>query len=587
MIRTFKLFQFVFLSLLLSFYLPAHADTAASDQAFMTLANDYIDHVYFPLNPSIATSFGVHDYDTKLEDYTKAGLASHIAILKRYEARVNAVDPSQLSEQVQADRLLVLNHIRSELLTLDTIRPWQKNPDMYSGGIANAAFVIMERKFASYNDRLKLIIAREKLMPGFLQLAHQNLRNPPKIYTQIAIEQLPGMINFFKQDLPAAFADATDPALKKQFAASNAAVIQALEQYQTWLEKDVLPHASGDFRIGTDAFRKKLAYDEMVTLPLDKLLAIGEANLRQNQAEFARVAHEMSPNGTTEQVLKELLDNHPQPNQLLSDFRGTFDGLIRFIRAHNIITIPSDLRPILEETPPFMRATTFASMDTPGPFEPVAKEAYFNVTLPNPAWDKEKINEFMMQFNYPTINNTSVHETYPGHYVQFLWMHDVNDRVRKVFGANTNSEGWAHYCEQMMLDEGFGQKGNTPKDKHDASMLRLAQLYDALLRNARFIVGIKLHTGQMNIDQAVDYFVKEGYQPRIVGLIETKRGTSDPTYLYYTLGKLEILKLREDVKAKQGAAFKLSQFHDDFMKQGYPPIAIVRKALLGNDSPVL
>jgi len=182
-----------------------------------------------------------------------------------------------------------------------------------------------------------------------------------------------------------------------------------------------------------------------------------------------------------------------------------------------------------------------------------------------------------------------VHEAYPGHYIQFLWMHRIDDRVRKLIGANSNDEGWAHYCEQMMLDEGFGQpgSGSGAKNEREAKLLRLGQLQDALLRNARFIVGIQMHTGQMSMEQAIDFFVTQGFQSREVGEVETKRGTSDPTYLYYTLGKLQILKLRADLQAREGSDFKLEQFHDDFMRQGFPPIKLVRRALLHDDSPTL
>ncbi len=192
----------------------------------------------------------------------------------------------------------------------------------------------------------------------------------------------------------------------------------------------------------------------------------------------------------------------------------------------------------------------------------------------------------MAQFSYPVISNVVVHEAYPGHYIQFLWMQKIHDRVRKLLGANTNVEGWAHYCEQMMLDEGLAQSV-FPHDPRQQKFLRLGQLQDALLRNARFVVGIKLHTGQFTFDQAVDFFVNEGYQSRTVAEVETKRGTGDPTYLYYTLGKLQILKLRADLKAREGAAFNLKQFHDSFMQQGFAPIKIVRHAMLHDDSPTL
>jgi uncharacterized protein (DUF885 family) len=234
-----------------------------------------------------------------------------------------------------------------------------------------------------------------------------------------------------------------------------------------------------------------------------------------------------------------------------------------------------------------MRATTFASMDPPGAYEKNSTKAYFNVTLPEKGWTPEHVSEHMASFNIGTIISTAVHEAYPGHYVQFLWQSQFPSKVRKLTMSASNVEGWAHYTEQMMLDEGYGQPGSGAKNDREARLIRLGQLQDALLRNARFIVGLKMHTGQMTFDQGVDFFVKEGYQSRASATVETKRGTADALYMYYTLGKLEILKLREDVKKKQGAAFSLEKFHDDLMRQGPVPIKIIRKSMLHDNSPVL
>jgi uncharacterized protein (DUF885 family) len=226
-------------------------------------------------------------------------------------------------------------------------------------------------------------------------------------------------------------------------------------------------------------------------------------------------------------------------------------------------------------------------MGTPGPFETHATEAYFNVTLPDPSMTPAQVEGYMHSFNVGTVISTAIHEAYPGHYIQFLWLPQAPSRVRKLLGASTDVEGWAHYCEQMMMDEGYGQPGAGAKDERESKFLRLGQLQDALLRNARFIAGIEMHTGKMSFDDAIAFFQKEGYQSKEAATVETKRGAGDPTYLYYTLGKLEIMKLREDVKKKQGAAFSLEQFHNDFLRQGFPPIKIVREALLGDDSPAL
>jgi len=431
------------------------------------------------------------------------------------------------------------------------------------------------------------VVARERKIPGILLLARENLKNPASVSTEIAIEQLPGIIGFFEKDVPAAFTDAQDQEVRAAFAKSNADAIAALQTYLDWLKSDLLARSNGDFRIGGENFSKRLHYEEMVDTPLDRLVEIGLTDLRKNQAEFQRIAKELDPQKTSEAVLKDLAAMHPAPEELLAAFRGTFDGLIAFIEQKKLITIPSGPRPILQETPPFARATTTASMDTPGPFETIAKESFFNVTLPAPGDSPAEIASLMAGFNIGTIVSTSTHETYPGHYMQYLWTPRAPSKLRKVFSANTNVEGWAHYCEQMMLDEGYGQPGKGAKDAREAKYIRLGQLQDALLRDARFVVGIRMHTGKMSFAEAKEFFVKEGYQSAKIADIESKRGTSDPTYLYYTLGKLQILKLREDYRKKKGTEFTLGKFHDEFMSQGFPPIAVVRRTLLGDDSPVL
>jgi uncharacterized protein (DUF885 family) len=488
---------------------------------------------------------------------------------------------------VSQDMRILRSNVNSQLLTLETIRFWEKDADNYSSACANGAFVLMERKFAPPDDRLRSLIAREAQMPALLAAARVNLKNPPRIYTEIAIEQLPDIISFFQNDVPSAFTDAKDPALKAHFATTNAKVIAELQGYLAWLKTDMLPRSNGDFRIGADTFSKKLAYDEMVDTPLDKLLEIGWADLRKNQEHFKQVAKELEPNKDVPAVLEELGANHPAPDHLLDAFRATFEGLVGFIHSHHIVTIPSEVRPTLEETPPFMRATTTASMDAPGPYETHSTQAYFNVTLPDPKMTPAEVEGYMHSFNIGTVISTAVHEAYPGHYMQYLFQPQVPTKVRKLLGANTDIEGWAHYTEQMMLDEGYGQPGVGAKDERESKFLRLGQLQDALLRNARFIVGIQMHTGHMTFDEAVAFFQKEGYQSKEIGEVEAKRGTTDPTYLYYTLGKLQIMKLREDMKKKQGAAFSLENFHNEFLKQGFPPIKIIREAMLGDESPAL
>lgn len=523
--------------------------------------------------PSSATDLGVHTYDARIEDASQAAVQAESQALRDFRAKLTAVDTTGLSVANRADRELLIRSMDAGNLANDVIKRWAKDPDAYSGGITNAAYVVMKRNFAPPADRLRSLIARERLMPATLAEARKNLENPPKIYTEIAIEQIDGNIGFFKNDVAAAFSDVKDSVLIRQFKQTNDSVMAALASYKTWLQKELLPKSNGSYAYGEDTYRKALAATEMIDLPLDRLLQIAEADRKKNEAAFQAVAKQIDPIKSADQVLASLQADHPAPDKLLETTQATLDSLRQFLVEHHIITIPASDPARVKETPPFMRSTTSASMDTPGPFEPAQLEGRYNMTLPDPRWPKAKQDEFMGQWYYAAISNVSVHEVYPGHYTQFLYAKQFPSDVRKVYGANTNSEGWAHYDEQMMLDEGF--HANDPK-------YRLAQLQDALLRDVRFIVGIKMHTQGMTVEQAANLFVMQGHQPRPVAESEAKRGTADALYGYYTMGKLMILKLREDYKAKQGAAYSLQKFHDEFIKLGPLPLPLVRKAMLGD-----
>ena len=554
---------------------PAVGPPAAmslADSSFTALARAIIDD-RMARYPSSATDLGVHKYDAMIEDASQAAIHAESKALTDFRAKLMAVDTSALSEANRADRELLIRAMNAGILANDVIKRWAKDPDAYSGAITNAAYTIMKRDFAPPADRLKSLIARERLMPATLAEARKNLANPPKIYTQIAIEQIDGNISFFKNDVPAAFADVQDSALVKTFKQTNDSVMAALASYKTWLQGELLPTSNGSYAYGADTYSKALAATEMVELPLDSLLQIAEADRRKNEDAFQSVAKQIAPGLSADKVLASLQADHPAPDRLLETTQATLDSLRQFLVDHHIITVPASDPARVKETPPFMRSTTSASMDTPGPFEPAKLEGRYNMTLPDPRWPKPKQEEFMGQWYYAAISNVSVHEVYPGHYTQFLYAKQYPSDVRKVYGANTNSEGWAHYDEQMMLDEGF--HANDPKYK-------LAQLQDALLRDVRFIVGIKMHTQGMPVDQATQLFVTQAHQPKPVAESEAKRGTADALYGYYTMGKLMILKLRADYQAKLGASYSLQKFHDEFIKLGPLPLPLMRKAMLGD-----
>ncbi|WP_327099450.1 DUF885 domain-containing protein [Nocardia vinacea] len=551
---------------------PPPASAGSGDDAFHKLAAEFLEFTY-KQDPSNATFLGIHKYDDLIADRSAAAVQAEANSIKSFQARFNDVDAEELSLEAQLDLEQTKQTLDGMLLRKEVIRPWAKDPDTYSSGITNDAFVMISRTFAPPEQRLRSLTARLKLMPNALAEARKNLDNPPRVYTEIAIDQLDGNRHFFAVDVPAAFADVKDPPLLAEFSSANDAVVAALDDYKEWLQSDLLNRSNGSFAYGPDIYRKVLAADEMITTPLPDLLSIAEADLKRNQQAFAEAARKIDPTKTPTDVLAEAAKDYPPASELLAVTQSNLDSLEQFVRDKQIIELPLAPPARVVETPPFLRATLTASMDIPGPFETVATEAYFTMTLPDPTWSQEKQDDFMTQWYRPMISNASVHEVWPGHYVQFLYAKDYPSDIRKVITAPSNSEGWAHYCEQMMLDEGLHA---------DDPRYRLAQIQDALRRDVRFIVGIKLHTQGMTIEQAQDMFLKQAYEPEPVAESETKRGTSDATYGYYTMGKLMILKLRDDYKAKIGDKYSLKDFHDAYIKLGPLPLPLIRKAMLGD-----
>ncbi len=551
---------------------PARPLAGSGDAAFSTLAAEILED-YFKRHPTSATDLGIHKYDAEMDDASARSVADESAALSGFLSRLRAIDAATLTLDKQLDREQLVRAMTAGILANDVIRQWTKDPDVYSGGVTRAAYMIMKRKFAPPTDRLKSLIAREQKMPAFLEEGRRNLDSPARIFTEIAIEQIDGNIRFFRNDVTAAFAEVTDKPLLAEFTKSNKAAMAALAAYKTYLQKQLLPKAKGSFAIGAETYAKTLSANEMIDMPLDELLKIAEADRQRNEAAFQAAARTIDATKPPERVLAALQNDHPSAAALLKSSQDTLDSIRQFIVDRKIITIPPSDPATVKETPPFRRSTTSASMDTPGPFEATSLEAFYFMTLPDPRAKAAAQEEFLKSWYYAAIANVSVHEVYPGHYTQFLYAAKFPSDVRKVFGAATNVEGWAHYAEAMMIDEGFhaGDPG-----------YRLAQLQDALLRDVRFIVGIKLHTQRMTIDEATKLFETQGHQPHPVAVLEARRGAGDPLYGYYTMGKLMILKLREDYKKKTGADYTLQNFHDAFIKLGPLPLPLIRKAMLGD-----
>lgn len=550
----------------------------ALQSRFQAIADAYL-RGYYDFNPTEATALGLHEYDSKLESRSSESVAAEVRRLRAALAELARINANLLPPEARYDYLTLAAHARAQLLELEDIRMWQRDPNVYNRLAAASVDNILKRNYAPIEQRLDAMLAREREITRLLNEARLNLDNPPRIYTETAIAQVRGSLEYFTRVVPQMIERAgggrLSAARRAQIEASNQNVIAALGSFAEWLSRDLLPRSVGEFAIGEENFRRKLLYEEMVETPIAQLIRDGERELRRTQEEMRALAEEITPGRDVVYALQSLGRDHPTADGLVGDTRAELDRIRAFVRTQEILTPPARENLIVSETPEYARSTSFASMDAPGPFERAASEAYFYVTPPDAQWDARRREEHLSFYNRASLPVISMHEVYPGHYYQYLALKTQPSRVRTVLASASFVEGWAHYCEQMMLDEGFG--GNNPK-------LRLAQLNLALLRLCRYLVGLRMHTAGMSYEQGVDFFMREGYQERVNAEREARRGTLDPTYLVYTLGKMEILKLREEWRQRLGSSFRLGEFHDRLLSFGMPPIKIIRLAMLGQES---
>ncbi|NMO21070.1 DUF885 domain-containing protein [Pyxidicoccus fallax] len=560
---------------------PASASAPTLSQAQVALRGfvDAYFEEHFRRLPMAATNAGLHTYDGELRGFRPEERASHLEFLKgRLEALPKAVDRAALPPEDKADFDILENHLRARILDLEVVRAWERNPNAALGIASSSVFQLINRDFAPLEERMRSAVKRMAVVPEVFTSAQTTLKNPPRLWTEIALEQVKGTRALYAQTLPKAFEPVKDAALQESFKQEQAKCLAAIDGYTRFLKEDLLPRSNGAFAIGEETYRKKLQYEEGVTESIDSLLAWGRAEMKRTQEQFREVAGRIAPGKAPMDVYRELGKEHPAPAELVPTTLSTLEDIRQFLIDRRIITVPSEVRARVAETPSFSRALSFASMSTPGPFETKATEAYYYVTPPDPAWTAEQTLQHMSFYNRYALPIVSIHEAYPGHYVQFLWTNRVESKVRKLLGSGSFAEGWGLYTEQMMLDEGYGGTGL------QADKLRLNQLALYLQRLARYVAGLSLHTRGMTYEEAVRLFEQEAYMTRVNAEREARRGTSDPTYLVYALGKKMLMELREDAKAKWGKDFSLQRFHDAVVSYGYPPVPIVRRLLLGEDA---
>ncbi|OLB19708.1 MAG: hypothetical protein AUI05_00290, partial [Verrucomicrobia bacterium 13_2_20CM_2_54_15_9cls] len=503
--------------------------------------------------------------------------------LQRFDDRLSKFDPSKLSSRQSIDLRILQTAVKRDLFEIQEMSIFERNPMVYAR--AADVNVYIKRNFAPLEDRVRSLVAIESQIPNILIAARTNLNEKlPKPFVELAIQIARGSADFLKKDLVAAVTGLKDEQLRSAFQEANRKAANALNDYAAWLEREKLPKASLDFALGEEKFGRFLAQTELVDLSPQKILEIGMAQLKAEQDAFAEAAKKIDPNKSPIEVFKQIQSEHPTPDKLIPDVAKDLDKIRKYVLSHHLVNIPSNVRAKVKETPQYLRATSFASMDTPGPFEKRATEAYYYVTPTENNWPEKQKQEWLTAFNYYTSDVTSTHEAYPGHYVQFLHLNaSTASKVEKIFGSYAFVEGWAHYCEKMMLDEGFGNPTSSSPNEEDvkrAAKYRMAQADEALLRLCRLCVSIKMHTQNMSLDEATKFFQDNCYYEEKPARQEAMRGTFDPGYLNYTLGKLQILKLRDDYKTQEGNDFSLQKFHNELLNHGMPPIRLLREIML-------
>ena len=558
----------------------------AEDGEYEAVAEEYIKG-YLGAHPLEGTALGLHEYDGKITDYSRLALDAELSRLRRFDDRLSKFDPGKLSPRQSIDLRILQAAVKKDLFEMQDMSVFELNPMVYAR--AADVNVYIKRNFAPLEDRVRSVVAIESQIPNILIAARTNLNDVvPKPYVELAIQIAKGSADFLKKDLVAAIGNLKDEQLRVAFHEANRKAANALNDYATWLEREKFPKASMDYALGEEKFRRFLAQTELVDLPPQKILEIGMDQLKAEQTAFTEAAKKIDPNKSPIEVFKQIQSEHPTPQNLIADVAKDLDKIRKYVVSQHLVSVPSEVRAKVKETPQYLRSTSFASMDTPGPFEKRANEAYYYVTPAENDWPEKQKEEWLTAFNYYTSDVVSIHEAYPGHYVQLLHLNtSPANKVEKIFASYAFVEGWAHYCEKMMLDEGYGSSTNSTPSEDDvkrAAKYRMAQADEALLRLCRLCVSIKMHTQKMSLDEATKFFQENCYYEEKPARQEAMRGTFDPGFLNYTLGKLQILKLRDDYKAQQGDDFSLQKFHNELLNHGMPQIRLLREIMLKDQS---
>ncbi len=533
--------------------------------------DEYLSYLY-EVHPTNATFDGVHLHDDLLEDLSRQGLEGQVRDLGGFARRLGAIDPARLTDTERLERPALEASIRARVFELEEVRTWERSPQHYAEILATSLAGQALFEYAPLAERARRVLSKLRQVPRVIQSARDNIKDAPGIYVKVGLESMRGTLRFINEDLPRVFGDLSDLHLLGDLADASTEAAASIGGYLEYLERDLAPRSKGSFRLGRARFEQKLTLDEGITLGADRLLAIATRELRNTQEEFRRVASRLN-GGDPLAAWSKAKNDHPAPGQLVPVVQQQLVEIVEFLRRQRIVTIPEGAPVEVAPTPKFYR-WTFASMWTPGPFESRPLRAYYYITDVDPSWPAERKDEHLRDFNYGALWSISIHEVFPGHFLHYQHLRQVDSKLRKsiLFSSTAFVEGWAHYCEQLMVEEGFR------KNEH---AVRLGQLSEALVRLCRLIVGIRLHCEDLSVEQGVRFFREEAFLEDASARREAERGTFDPGYVLYTAGKLMVLKLRDDYKGQAGAAYSLRGFHDALLANGTVPLWLHRALLLG------
>ncbi|HEY4561391.1 MAG TPA: DUF885 domain-containing protein [Thermoanaerobaculia bacterium] len=529
---------------------------------------------YFERHPTFAAGAGRHELDGRLPDWSPEGLAAEAAWLKAERARAEEFDPATLDERRTFEREMLKVVVDSDLFWLEAAEAPRRNPMYYAGPIDPSLY--LTRDYAPLPQRMRAFVGYARSVPQAAAQVRANLVAPmPRSYAELGEMTFGGLAGYLETDVPPLFAAVEDAELQEEFRTATAAAAQALRDLGAWFHEQIPPAGTdaGDFRLGADLFSRMLRETERVDVPLDELEAAGRRELERNLAAFREACEAFAPGLSREEVLAKVSARKPAGGPV-EGARRQLAGLRRFVEEHGLVSIPGEEEARIAEAPPYQRWNS-AYIDIPGPYDRHLPSIYY-IVPPDPSWTPEEQEQYVP--NEADLLFVTIHEVWPGHFLQFLHSNRAESELARLFVTYGFAEGWAHYSEEMMWEAGFGDGD---------PYLHIGQLQNALLRNVRYLVALGLHTGTMTLEEAERMFRDEGLQDPANARQQANRGTFDPGFLNYTLGKLMVRKLRADWTETRGGRAAWRELHDRFLSYGGPPVPLVRRAMMREVGKVL